>query len=372
MKRAGVTRFGLIVNPIAGMGGSVGLHGTDGDTYLAASALGAVPTAHLRAARAMRILAQALPENRMVLTGSGSMGETVSRDVGLTPEVYPIPSSPTSAQDTRDLVAWMMEQQVGLIAFAGGDGTARDVIGVVGAEVPIVGIPTGVKMHSAVFGNTPEAAGSIAARYLSSPDQVPLVAREVLDAGDDSGGVAEFSVASVPFGRDLLQPGKATAAVGDDADLDRLCEHLAREMESDRLYVLGPGTTTARILAHLGLEGTLVGVDVVLNQGLLSEDVTEAGLLGLLDGSRPATLYLGVIGGQGFLLGRGNQQISPEVVHRIGEGNIIILAGEEKLLRLDPPVLRVDVGVDTASPVLLGYRRVYTSPVRSTVMKVVG
>ncbi|MYF26824.1 MAG: hypothetical protein F4211_05880 [Acidimicrobiia bacterium] len=143
-------------------------------------------------------------------------------------------------------------------------------------------------------------------------------------------------------------------------------------MESDRLYVLGPGTTTARILAHLGLEGTLVGVDVVLNQGLLSEDVTEAGLLGLLDGSRPATLYLGVIGGQGFLLGRGNQQISPEVVHRIGEGNIIILAGEEKLLRLDPPVLRVDVGVDTASPVLLGYRRVYTSPVRSTVMKVVG
>ena len=68
-------------------------------------------------------------------------------------------------------------------------------------------------------------------------------------------------MASVPFVRDLLQPGKA--ALCDDAGLDRLCHKLAEEMAPDHLYVLGTGTTVARILDHLDLEGTLAGEEKV-------------------------------------------------------------------------------------------------------------
>ena len=370
MVRENPTRLGLIVNPIAGMGGSVGLHGTDGDTYRQAAALGAVPIAHRRAGRAVRLLTAAIPD-LPVLTGSGDMGEDTAREADLLPEVVAVRSHPTTAADSRAVAERMLDSGVGLIAFAGGDGTARDIVGVVGTEIPVVGIPTGVKMHSAVFGNTPEAAGAMAARYLTSPDQVPLTRREVLDAGDDPGHVAGFSVASVPFVRDLLQPGKATTGLGDDASLDRLCARLARDMAPDRLYVLGPGTTVARILDHLNLDGTLAGVDVVRNRRIVATNVTAAQLLDLLSPGVPTTIYLGVIGGQGFLLGRGNQQISPEVISRVGEENVMILAGEEKVRLLDPPVLRVDTGVEAARPVMLGYRRVHTSPGRSTVLKVV-
>ena len=206
-------RLGLIVNPIAGMGGSVGLHGTDGETYREAAALGAVPIAHRRAGRAVRLLAKAIPDLR-VMTGSGAMGENTAREAGLFPVVVRVSSNPTTSADTREVAARMLEEGIGLIAFAGGDGTARDIVGVVGTEVPVVGIPTGVKMHSAVFGNTPEAAGAMVARYLASPDQVPLTRREVLDAGDDPGHVAGFSVASVPRAGSLLamQPASQPAS----------------------------------------------------------------------------------------------------------------------------------------------------------------
>jgi len=142
-------------------------------------------------------------------------------------------------------------------------------------------------------------------------------------------------------------------------------------MAPGHLYVLGPGTTVARILDHLDLEGTLAGVDVVRNRRMVATNVTAAELVALLAPGGPATVYLGVVGGQGFLLGRGNQQLSPEVISRVGEENVMILAGEEKVRLLDPPVLRVDTGVESARPVMLGYRRVHTAPGRSTVMKVV-
>ena len=363
-------RLGLIVNPIAGMGGSVGLHGTDGDTYRKAARLGAAPIAGKRAVRALGVLEGSVPELDL-LTASGTMGEEAATRAGLAPVVVATPSNPTSARDTRELASVLKSAGVSLILFAGGDGTARDIVGEVEADVPVVGIPTGVKMHSAVFGHTPESAGAMAARFLNSPHQVPLVPREVLDASGGPGRIAGFSVASVPFVRDLLQPGKATVPLGDDGSIDRLCASIAAGMAEDHVYVLGPGTTVARVTDHLGLDGTVAGVDAVVNGQLVLADATERQLLELLDGGLPSTILLGVIGGQGFLLGRGNQQIGPAAIRRVGEENVMILAGEEKVRSLDPPVLRVDTGVETSEPVMLGYRRVHTAPGRSTVMKVV-
>ncbi len=362
--------LGLIVNPIAGMGGSVGLHGTDGDTYMEAERLGAAPIAGKRALRALHRLCSSVPDVK-ILTASGTMGEEAASLAGFAPEVVAFPSHPTASRDTRKLASALKAGGVSLLLFAGGDGTARDIVGEVGADVPVVGIPTGVKMHSAVFGHTPESAGAMAARFLESPGQVPLVRREVLDASGEPGQVAGFSVASVPFVRDLLQPGKATVPLGDDGSIDRLCASIASGMAEEHVYILGPGTTVARITDHLGMDGTVAGVDAILNRRLVLADATQQQLLELLDTGPPATILLGVIGGQGFLLGRGNQQIGPAVIRQVGEQNVMILAGEEKLRSLDPPVLRVDTGIETSEPVMLGYHRVHTAPGRSTVMKVV-
>ena len=364
------SRLGLIVNPIAGMGGSVGLHGTDGDRYRRAEVLGATRIAAKRAGRALYQLASSLPDAAIV-TVSGSMGADAARAAGFDPEVVSVASEPTTPEDTRTAARAMQSEAVDLILFAGGDGTARDIVDEVGDKLPVLGIPTGVKMHSAVFGITPEAAGAMAARFLNSEGQMKVVPREVLDAAVIPGEVAGFSVASVPFARDLLQPGKATMSLGDDSSLDRLCASLAAGMAPEHVYILGPGTTVARILDHLDLGGTLAGVDVVLNGQVAIANATTGQLLQLLEGGHPATIYLGVIGGQGFLLGRGNQQLSPEVIERVGEENVVILAGEEKVRILDPPVLRVDTGVESSRPVMLGYRRVHTAPGRSMVMKVV-
>ena len=363
-------RLGLIINPIAGMGGAVGLHGTDGDSYRLAKELGTAPIAEKRAARALHRLASALP-NLCVLAASAKMGEDAARRAGFCVEAVPVRPQPTAAEDTKRAARAMKSAGAPLILFAGGDGTARDVTAAVGPETPILGIPTGVKMHSAVFGATPEAAGAMAARFVKSPGRVPVLPREVLDAGGGRGGVAEFSIASVPYVRDLLQPGKASAAVGGGYQIDRLCAELAAGLDPGRLYVIGPGTTAKRILDHLGLGGNAAGVDAVLDGEMVLSDASETQLLELLETGRPAAVFLGVIGGQGFLLGRGNQQISPAVIEQIGEENVLILADEQKVRSLDPPVLRVDTGVETPRPVMLGYRRVHTGPGRSIVMKVV-
>ena len=363
-------RLGLIINPIAGMGGAVGLHGTDGVSYRRAEELGAAPIAEKRAARALRRLASALP-NLDLLAAAGKMGEDAARRAGFGVEAVPVRPPPTAAEDTERAARAMKSAGAALILFAGGDGTARDVTAAVGAEAPILGIPTGVKMHSAVFGATPEAAGDMAARFMKSPGRVRVLPREVLDAGGRPGGVAEFSIASVPYVRHLLQPGKASGAVGGGGQIDRLCARLAAGLDPGRLYVIGPGTTAKRILDHLGLGGDPAGVDAVLNGESVLSDASEAQILELLDAGRPASVVLGVIGGQGFLLGRGNQQISPAVIERVGEQNVLILADEQKVRGLDPPVLRVDTGVEAPRPVMLGYRRVHTGPGRSIVMKVV-
>jgi len=371
-------RLGLVVNPIAGMGGRVALKGTDGPAAVrAARERGAREVAPERARRALERLVAAGPDVH-VIAAPGTMGAEVARAAGLDVETTGPPPAgrATRPADTRNAVAAMRERGVDLLLFAGGDGTARDILDTVGADLPMLGVPTGVKMHSGVFAASAVAAGAAAAAYLRAPDPAALIDAEVADVDEDA--VREDRVATRLYGavRVPRQPGLVVgpkAGSRADAGVEALAAELARTLPPGRLTLLGPGTSTAAVLRHLGLRGTLLGVDAVRDGALVGRDLDEAGLLALLDGERerPApALIVGVVGGQGALFGRGNQQLSPAVLRRIGRDHIQVIAAADKLHRLNPPRLRVDTGDEALDADLAGYVRVHVAPGRTLVMKV--
>ena len=353
-------RLGLIVNPVAGLGGRVGLKGTDGrEIVRRALELGAQPVAPVRADRALARL-ERHRDGITIVAGARAMGGDAARASTASRR-----SSWTSAPATRRPPTTRAPPpprwsggDVDLILYAGGDGTTRDIVDAVGTRVPILGIPTGVKMHSGVFATSPEAAGDLAA------SQFDLREAEVMDIDEDAlrdGRVSAqlYGVATVPRDRTRVQHPKAASRPG-DAGLEALCRELAGEA-AHGVTLFGPGTTTRRILAHLGGEGTLLGIDAVEDGRPAGLDLREAQLLELLDG-RPARIVVSVVGGQGYVLGRGNQQLSPEVIRRAGPENLVVVASLEKLLALDPQRLLVDTGDLELDRELSGYRRVRVAP----------
>lgn len=366
-------RLGVVVNPIAGMGGSVGVHGTDGPALAVARERGATPVAPHRARRALGRLVTLAPD-LCVLTVDGSMGAdhlpaalTGERQLQLLPAPYGV----TTADDTHEAVRAMVAADVALVLFVGGDGTARDVVAETTDTVPVLGVPSGVKMHSGVFAVGPEVAGDTAARYLADPDRVGRVPAEVVDVDHADGLPRLFATASVPDAGTALQGAKVRGPASDRGELAALGREVSEEMDPRRLYLLGPGTSVAYVNAALGLPASLLGVDAVLDGRLVARDADEAELLRLLGRHPAATLVLGVIGGQGFLLGRGNQQLSPAVMSAVGADNVEILAAPGKIATLDPPVLRIDLGDEAPAAPISGYRRVRTGRGHSTVMLVV-
>jgi predicted polyphosphate/ATP-dependent NAD kinase len=358
------------------MGGRVGLKGTDGAATLArARALGAEPQAAARAAEALGALAAAAGPIE-ILAPPGTGGAEAAMAAGLAPRIVAdLPPPEGSAVDTAAAARRLAEAGVELILFAGGDGTARDVLGAVGAAVPILGVPTGVKMHSAVFGTSARAAGRLAAHFLARAPGVALREAEVMDLDEAAlraGRVSArlFGMARVPHERGLRQAGKAGARPDDEAALDALARRIAREWPAARLMILGCGTTTRRIKRALGFEGTLLGVDVALGGRPLALDVNEAQLLRLIERAPDAGILASVTGGQGFLFGRGNQQISAAVLGRLGRDSIQVVTGQNKLAALDPPVLHVDTGDSAVDAMLAGYIQVHTAPGQRMVMRV--
>jgi predicted polyphosphate/ATP-dependent NAD kinase len=255
-----------------------------------------------------------------------------------------------------------MQGRVDLILFAGGDGTARDLLAAIGDGVPVLGIPAGVKMRSGVFAASPEAAAEAALRFLESP---VLRDGEVADLdGDDE---TLYGALRVPAGQGRVLSAKSSALGASPAALDAACDELADEIRRGGLFILGPGTTTGRILEQLELDGTLLGVDVVSDGELLVQDASEDDLLAVTR-DRPATIVVGIVGGQGSLFGRGNQQISAEVIRRAGPDAIVIVAGLDKLQTLDR--LAVDTGDPDVDDMLAGYRRVRYAPSMSALLNV--
>ena len=311
-----------------------------------------------------------------VITYPGEMGEDAARACELEPTVIgSIKPGETTAEDTRQAAREMRRLGVNLLLFAGGDGTARDIYQAVGEEIPVLGIPAGVKIHSAVFGTSPRSAGDLVALYLQGRTS-SLREAEVMDIDEDAfrQGIVSarlYGYLRIPFRRELVQSQKAASAPGETASLAAIACDVVDSMEDDCLYIIGPGTTTRAITSELGLDKTLLGVDVVKEargakgagggrQGeLVAADVNEAQLLSLVEGRR-AKIIVTPIGGQGCIFGRGNQQISPSVIREVGRESIIVVSTPGKINSLGGRPLWVDTGDREVDEMLSGYVRVVT------------
>ena len=364
--------IGLVVNPIAGIGGRVGLKGSDGEGLVErALALGAEPEANRRTLAALVRLRAAWPVDRPlpgVLAAPGEMGERVAREAGFAPRVVgELRAGATTADDTRRLSAAIVESGAHLLLVAGGDGTARDVHDALGGRGVVLGIPAGVKIQSAVFATSPGAAGELAASFLTASRR-RTAEREVLDLDEDAyreGRIAPrlYGTLRVPAGR-LVQGRKSPSPPEDAVAMAGIAADLAERLVPGRRYVLGPGTTVRAIAERLGVAKTLVGVDVVVareggNATLLAADAGERDVLAAVAGG-PASIVVTPIGGQGFVLGRGNQPISPAVVRAVGREHIIIVATAAKLAALGGRPLVVDSGDPTLDAALCGHVTVLT------------
>ena len=369
-------KLGVIVNPVAGMGGRVGLKGSDGaDILHRARELGAKPESPGRAVEALRVVAR-LRDEIEVVTYPREMGEDECRTAGFSPRVLgAIRSGETTAADTFEAARQMAAEGIDLLLLAGGDGTARNIYNAVGEKVPALGIPAGVKIHSAVYAVTPRAAGEVAALFIEGRLMNVRLA-EVMDIDEDAfraGIVAAklYGYLRVPEEKRFVQSVKSGGIQAEKEALQGIAAEVVGQMaEEDRYFIIGPGTTTRLIMEDLGLENTLLGVDVVRNRQLVSRDVAESQLMELIDGHQ-ATIVVTVIGGQGHLFGRGNQQLSPRVIRAVGKRNIAVIATTEKITALDGRPLLVDTGDEDLNEELSGYIRV-TTGYRELVMYQVG
>ncbi len=373
--KVGDKRLGLIVNPVAGIGGRVGLKGSDGsEIQKKALELGAVPESLNRAALALERI-KPIKHDLEIITYPGEMGEDAARACGFEPTVIgSIKPGETTAEDTGYAAREMLRLDVDLLLFAGGDGTARDICNAVGTGIPVLGIPAGVKIHSAVYATSPRSAGDLAALYLQGRVS-SLREAEVMDIDEAAfrRGIVSaklYGYLKIPFRTSLVQNLKVASA-GEAASLAGIAYDVVEKMEDDRFYIIGPGTTTRAIADELGLEKTLIGVDVVLNRELLATDVNEAQLLKLLEG-REAKIIVTPIGGQGCIFGRGNQQISPKVIETVGRDNVIVVSTKEKLYALGRRSLWTDTGDRDVDKMLSGYMRVVTGYNERAVRKVSG
>ena len=357
------------------MGGSVGLKGTDGDLAVRAKAMGATPVAEDRAVAALSQLARLCPDIE-VLTCPGTMGAAATRGTGLASEIVcDTPGSETSDEDTKAAARAILAASPDLLLFVGGDGTARDIHDVVDEKLPVLGVPSGVKMHSAVFAATPRAAGEVAARYLRADDPESLLAEvEILDRSDVVGNGQDlspklFGVVKAPRLGFLVPGAKASRPVAEPMALAAALDRVAEMLHDERVTLIGPGSTMQMLAKQLGFDGTLLGVDAARNGELLASDLDERRILDLIAGE-PARIVVSIVGGQGFLFGRGNQQLSPEVISQVGVENIVIVSSLEKLAGLPGNCLLVDTGDESVDAMLAGYLPVIVSDARTVMMPV--
>ncbi|MBO0980653.1 ATP-NAD kinase family protein [Microbacterium sp. SD291] len=420
--------IGLVVNPVAGVGGPAGLAGSDGaDVQRLAFARGARSRVQERTAIALRVLAAQHP-GVSVVTAAGAMGADAVRAAGLVPRVVHTTRASSEGADTSRAVDAVAAAGADLILVVGGDGTLRDAVaglGLVGSgsttpenravaagsgavsaetgadlrshggarggttpqETPtaapsgaesgesgpnlrscerapaVLGVPAGVKMYSPVFAVSPSAAGAVAAEWITQGG-LPVEEREVLDIDEAAMRRARVDPAlygflRVPYRSGRTQARKAATPTTEAAAVEAAARGVVARMLPGIRYLLGPGGTTAEVARRLGVEGSPLGVDVVLDGVVIRKGASEHELLDDI-AQGPAKAVVTVIGGQGFLLGRGNQQLSASVLRALGDDPLLVVAPEQKLIDLHGRPLIVDTGDAELDAKLAGHVRIIT------------
>ena len=360
--------IGLIINPISGMGGSVGLKGTDGKEVLKrAIDLGAEPNATNRAREFLKELLSIKPKLKFI-TCPGAMGASILEELNYSYETIShqlfanIEGDLNTTAEHTIISAELMKNynDLKLLVFFGGDGTARDVVNAVGKDLPCLGIPTGVKIYSSVFSINPRIAASIVMQFLW--DEIPLKESEVLDIDEEEyrkGNLVSklYGYLLTPFNPDFSQRSKMGTPDSDLNNQERIAKRIVEQLEKDTKYLLGPGTTIKAITDILNQEKTVLGIDLLLNNKIIAHDLNERRILELIDGMK-VKIITSLIGRQGFLFGRGNLQFTPQVLKKIGTENLIIIATKFKLMNIPNQILRVDTRDPELDEELKGFYRV--------------
>lgn len=371
-------KIGFIVNPIAGMGSKVGLHGTDGANSIKALAKGAKAQSAERAEHALSKLSEKAKRSINFFANSGALGGEILENLGIkyTDLQLEIVGDST-ATHTKMLAAKLLELNVDLILFAGGDGTARDIHSVVGEKNALLGIPCGVKMRSGIFANFVNDI-SLMLNEISENFDARYTFKEILDVEEASnniinyGQTAFFGVAKTIVSQNRITNSKARSMSEIDLDFEELALNLITEIKNEphTLFLIGPGSSTLSIKSKFGTRAEMYGVDAIYDGELIGTDLSESEILNLQSQIPSSKLIIGVIGGQGFLFGRGNQQLSGAVVSRIGWENIKVIATEAKILGLFPAELLVEFAGFKVSDFVPRYIKVLTSPTRSILCRI--
>jgi predicted polyphosphate/ATP-dependent NAD kinase len=349
---------GLIVNPVAGMGGSVGLKGTDGEMYRKALELGADPVTPQRTHDLLTHIAR--KDEIRWLVAPDKMGERFVAGMDMPFTVIGEIADETSAKDTKRIAGEMAARGVDLLVFVGGDGTARDICDAVASQIPVVGVPAGVKVFSSAFALSARAAAEMVDAFVEGTD---LTEEEVLDIDEEA--FRQDRLASklygyllVPEVRSFLQPGKAPSQTGRSSLESKrdIAAYVVEQMDRETLYLLGPGTTVRAITDEMELPKTLLGVDAVHADTLVGEDVNERDILSLFERYVKRQIIVTPIGGNGFIFGRGSKQFTPTVIRQVGKQNVIVVSTRDKISKLD--CLRVDTGDLQLDELLAGYIKV--------------
>ena len=363
-------KIGLVVNPISGMGGRVGLKGTD-DVVERAIALGAKPVAPQRAKEFLKKIKEyEMTAEIKIVTCPGIMGEEESREAGINVEVLPMRRKKrTTAGDTRKAVEMLISESydVDLIVFVGGDGTARDVLDALkekANETAVLGVPAGVKMYSGIFAVNPAEAAEVVKAFVNA--EADIMEFEIMDVDEAAVRSDQFIIRLYGYLRGpylpmRIQGTKLTSPETIDERENQLAiaKFVIEEMSPGASYILGPGTTVKALCDLLGVKKTLLGVDLYRN-GRIINDVNEQAILKNVEDWSNTWIIVSPIGGQGIIFGRGNQQISPEIIKHVGKKHIIVLATKNKIQRLGGKTLRIDTGDLEVDEMLRGYIRVIT------------
>ena len=351
-----VLTLGLIINPFAGIGGSVGLKGSDGADIIAeAFSRGAQCQSNVRTKLALDVLLP-IKHQLKIITCPLKMGEELVAKMGFDYDLIEAKSSSvknessivtTTAIDTYNAAHNMLLQEVDIILFAGGDGTARDICRAVADNIPVLGIPAGVKIHSAVYAVTPKAAGEVIAQ-LARGELIDVKSHDVRDIDEDAfrNNIVQaklYGEMRVPQAGQFVQSVKQGGIEVEELVLQDIAADIVQDMEDDVLYLIGSGKTTLAIMDEIQLENTLLGIDAVLNHQLLKNDVSEQDILTYLE-QYSCKAVISIIGGQGHIIGRGNQQLSATVLKKLGKNNIKVISTKAKISALEGRPLIVDSG----------------------------